>query len=518
MPVVVGCFRGGDAKHTVAQGPGVTPGVPRVGIEAPFAVIVKDRNGNPVPAGGQDLKVTVTGPHGPVDVKLVDDNSGIWKAAYTPKEVGDHIIDVKLNGQDIKDAPIKIAIKKPADPTKSYAEGPGLVRAWDNKPNVFKVHAMDEDGQRVSGEPVTVKVHPKDGKGESVPVSVKDNGDGTYDVAYNADKPGDYVVDARIRDVPIKDMPKNVTCHKGVDASRSVVEGPGVEKGFAGRVLPFVVKTFDKDGHPVKVGGADIVAKVLGPNKAPVPVDLKDNGDGTYTGSYKPVMAGDHRVMIILDNEQPLGKSPYICKVRPGASPKESFAVGRGWKEAYDALPTLFTIYAKDDAGQPVPGEKIRVVMRNATPPAEQKALDAEIAKMDEFLRNKKTQKVKQLEEERKKKQEEASKKGQEDGKAPGAVWTDPEGDVAVEVRDNGDGSYLAQYTAANPGKYEVTVTIGEDAVNIKESPKTIPVHLSKPKIVYWKHTYAAEKQELEILKKKLQDYEKILKENNLLS
>jgi len=113
-------------------------------------------------------------------------------------------------------------------------------------------------------------------------------------------------------------------------------------------------------------------------------------------------------------------------------------------------------------------------------------------------------------------KNKQKAKREQKDGKEH-KTWTDPEGDVAVEVRDNGDGSYLAQYTAAKPGKYEIHVTVTENGLHIKESPKEVPVHLSKPKVVFWKHTHAAEKEELARLKKAVQDYEKILRENNLL-
>lgn len=311
-------------------------------------------------------------------------------------------------------------------------------------------------------------------------------------------------------------MPKHVRCYKGVDPTKSVVEGPGVEGGFTGQNLPFVVKTMDKDGRPVPIGGADVVAKVLGP-KGAVPCDLKDNGDGTYSGSYKPDAPGDYRVMVLLDQDKPLGKSPYIARVRNGASAAHSFAVGRGWKEAYDCLPTLFTIYVKDEAGQPVVGDKVRVVMKRVTPPAEQKALDEEVSRMDPFLRKKKEAKVAKIEAERKQKQVEAQRKAESEGKGAGACWTDPEGDVLVEVRDNGDGSYLATYTAPLPGKFQISVTVTEAGHPIKEAPKVIPVHLSKPKIVFWKHTHAAEKEEMERLKKTLQDYEKLLKANGLL-
>jgi len=76
-------------------------------------------------------------------------------------------------------------------------------------------------------------------------------------------------------------------------------------------------------------------------------------------------------------------------------------------------------------------------------------------------------------------------------------------GDIPVEIRDNGDGTYLASYTAADPGTFEFTVTV--NGSNIKDSPKPIPVNLTKPKVVFWEHTHNAEKAEIAALKKRLE-------------
>jgi filamin len=510
-------LKGPHPDSCFAKGKGVEGGFARRPL--PFTIHSRNVGNSPVVGKwARPMDVKVTGPSGVIPCEVRDNGDGTFFGKYIAPTPGDYKVSIEVVPEPIDGAPrahIKgsvydLKVREASDPKSSYAEGPGLQRAWDNQPNKFKVFVRDEDGKPVAGEPVAVTVTPKDG-GPSAPVDIKDNGDGTYDVAYNTNKPGDYVINATLNGEPIRDMPKHVKCFKGIDPSKSVVEGPGVEKGFAGRRLPFTVKTLDKDGKLVPIGGQDVVARVLGP-KGAVPCELKDNGDGTYSGAYTPEVPGDYKVTVLLDQEKPIGKSPYTCKVKPGASPAQSFAVGRGWKEAYDALPTMFTIYVKDSEGQPVIGDKLRVVMRRVTPAAEQKALDEELAKMDDFLKQKKAGKVAKLEAERKAKQKESDAKG-----APGAVWTDPEGDVAVEIRDNGDGSYLAQYTAPHPGKYEISVTVTEDKLQIKESPKVVPVHLSRPKIVYWKHTHAAEKQEMERLKKTLQDYEKILKANGLL-
>jgi len=246
----------------------------------------------------------------------------------------------------------------------------------------------------VAGENIDVKVVPKDGKGPEVQVNCTDNGDGTYDVAYMATNPGKYVIHTTIRGSPIKDMPKEVTCYPGIDAGKSIVEGPGVTGGIVNSDLPFTIRAIDKDGHPVKVGGDEFKVDVEGPTGS-FPVQVKDNNDGTYTGSYHPTKAGNYKVMIHVNKQQkPVGKSPYIAKVRPGADPKNSFAVGRGWKEAWDCLPARFTIHAKDSEGHPCPGETVHVVMKNVTPGPQKEKYKKEIDQMDDYLKKRKMGKL----------------------------------------------------------------------------------------------------------------------------
>lgn len=273
----------------------------------------------------------------------------------------------------------------------------------------------------------------------------------------------------------------------------------------------------DKEGKPVTVGGDDYKVNVTGPDGAPVPVDLKDNGDGTYNGVYTPKKPGDYKVMINVNRQKaPVGKSPYTAKVRPGASPGQSFAVGRGWVEAYDCLPAKFTIHAKDIDGKPVPGEIVKVVMKNVTSSSQKAKLQQELATMDEYLRNRKVNKAKKLEGERKKRAEDAKREADSKGEKVPEIRIEPGGDVPVEVRDNGDGTYSAEYTAVEPGTYQIAVQVGPAAEHIKESPKTVPVHLAKPTVVFWKHTHAKNKEDLKDLRKRLQEAEALLAKHGL--
>jgi len=224
---------------------------------------------------------------------------------------------------------------------------------------------------------------------------------------------------------------------------------------------------------------------------------VKDNGDGTYSGKYRPTKPGDYQVMVQNKLKQPVGKSPYTARVRLGADPGKSFAVGRGWKEAWDCLPAKFTVHCKDAHGNPVPGEIVRIVMKNVTPPGKRQEIEKELGKMDDYLRKRKLDKVAKVQAEMKKAAFDAKREAESKGQRVPDVRIEEGSDVPVEVRDNGDGTYLAQYVATTPGVYKMHVTVGESRGHIKESPKDIPVHVSRPKVVFWKHTHDQQKKRL---------------------
>merc|ERR1712228_280816 len=104
------------------------------------------------------------------------------------------------------------------------------------------------------------------------------------------------VLDVTIAEESIQEMPRNLQVLPGIDAANTEVTGPGVESGNPGRSLPFTIQAKDKHGNNVPVGGDDFKATVKDPRGRKVPCDIKDNGDGTYSGTYKPMVPGDFTV------------------------------------------------------------------------------------------------------------------------------------------------------------------------------------------------------------------------------
>lgn len=92
------------------------------------------------------------------------------------------------------------------------------------------------------------------------------------------------------------------------------IHGPGVEKDGLTTSTPsaeFVVDTRESEAS-----AREIEVAVIGPDKVPVPVNVLDNGDGTYKCSYEPKDVGKYTVNVYY-NEKPAGESPYSVVVSP---------------------------------------------------------------------------------------------------------------------------------------------------------------------------------------------------------
>jgi len=195
---------------------------------------------------------------------------------YSPDNEGDYKIDVTLFGEPIKDNPFHAKIKRAPNASKSWVEGPGLKRAYDNKPANFTVHAVDDVGHPVSGDDCQVRIVP-DGGGQPIPVNVKDNGDGTYNVDYAPSKAGKYTIHVQLDGQDVKGTPCSLTVREGADASKT---------GHANFKVTIVSR--NKNGELKTEGGDEFECQVIGPEEiGEVPCKTKDNGDGSYTAEYQ---------------------------------------------------------------------------------------------------------------------------------------------------------------------------------------------------------------------------------------
>jgi len=257
------------AGLSYAEGPGLEGG--QQYKEGVFTIHAVDVDGNPRADGGDPFKVEIGGVE-KVEPSITDNKNGTYTVKYTPKKHGDHSITVTLHGEHIKDSPFNVHIKPAPNAANSWAEGPGLVEAWDNEPAHFTIHAVDEDGnpRKDGGDVFDVKIS---GTSPVTPVIV-DNGDGTYAVTYEPQEPGDYKIDVKLEGDNIKDSPFKVKVKEGTDIDNS---GWGI--------FSFTLQSRDKRGKEKTFGGDKFEVNIKGPD-AEVEVQTADNSDGTYTAIY----------------------------------------------------------------------------------------------------------------------------------------------------------------------------------------------------------------------------------------
>jgi len=135
-----------------------------------------------------------------------------------------------------------------------------------------------------------------------VQAKIKDNGDGTYHVAYAPQDAGPHDIAVTLDDVPIKGSTFHVDIKPGAWARNTFI------KDFS-----FVVQTRDKRDKDLTEGGQNVAVEIKGP-RGPVQVDLKDIRDGTYKAVYVIRDKGEYKLNVTVDGTSVKG-SPFVQTV-----------------------------------------------------------------------------------------------------------------------------------------------------------------------------------------------------------
>eukprot|EP01089_Gocevia_fonbrunei_P013346 TRINITY_DN340_c0_g1_i5.p1 TRINITY_DN340_c0_g1~~TRINITY_DN340_c0_g1_i5.p1 ORF type:complete len:1157 (-),score=418.97 TRINITY_DN340_c0_g1_i5:34-3504(-) len=409
-----------NAGNSWAEGPGLEKG--QQNHEAVFTIHAVGPDGSEVKSGGDPFLVTISGPEN-IEVTPKDNNDGTYTVSYVPRKYGNYNIGVTLHGSPIKDAPFSVPIKSAPDAGKSWAEGPGLEGAFPNEPAKFTIHAVDGDGKprNDGGDQFDVVVKGPNGP---VPVTVTDNGDGTYDVTYDPSAPGDYDVDVTYEGDHIKDAPFKVSCEKRpADAANTYAHGPGLEPGNeTNQPLKFEIVTKNVHDEPLDFGGNKFDVQVAGPDSN-VPVQVVDNNDGTYDVTYEVSKPGDYVVSVKLDGKDIKNTPAKVSIAGPAAD--NSYATGPGVEGAVAREPAPFRITAVDGNGNPL-----------------KTGNDPFVAKV-----------------------------------------TGPEAVGDVPLTDNGDGTYDGVYQVNTPGEYTVDITL--DGKPIKDAPFKVLIENARASLSY---------------------------------
>jgi len=294
-------------SRSYAEGPGLKGGN-KAGEKATFTIFSVGPDGQKRRTGGDLFEVHVEAPdYSLVPADLRDNGDGTYTVTYNPTDPGKYHIDVILRNKSkplyydhVKNSPIDVMIDAGTDAASSIAYGPGLEPGnLDTFPANFTIEARDKQGRKMpeGGDPFEVQVM---GPSGPVPATVKDNGDGTYAVQYEPTDAGVHDIQVTLDGVPIKGSTFHVDIKPGAWPGNTSIDS-----------YSFTIVTRDRRNRPKKEGGEKVAVQI---NRGAVPVQLKDNNDGTYTATYQLQGTGQYQVNVTLNGKDIKG-SPFIQTV-----------------------------------------------------------------------------------------------------------------------------------------------------------------------------------------------------------
>lgn len=185
--------------------------------------------------------------------------------------------------------------------------------------------------------------------------------------------------------------------------------------------------------------------KVLDSNSNPIPVNIKDNRNGTFTPQYTPRSGKKHTIQINYGGVAVPG-SPFKVHVSQPLRPEKVEIFGNGVEDGVKAnKPTHFSV----DCREAGPGTYFYFILISALLIQYYDSFCSRLGSIDLKLR---------------------SDKGVE---------------VPLQVADNEDGTYLVDYVAPSPGNYTLNCLYG--GAQVPQTPMNINVSanvdLSKIKV-----------------------------------
>ncbi|OAD53470.1 Filamin-C [Eufriesea mexicana] len=267
----------------------------------------------------------------------------VSKAGQAPLEVivqDAHGRDVPVrlddNHDDTKHSPYRVKVEAPLNPAMISAFGPGLEKGVkSNTPTHFNVDCREAG-------PGELRATILNSKGREIPLSLTDNHDGTYTVAYIVPEPGYYQIHFTYGGLKVPQCPLTVHVQPHVDVSKFKVDGLA-RTAPVNSLQQFRVITQDAGK------AADLQVSITAPSGNRVKAHVVPTHDG-YLVNFTPTELGEYLLGISFGGE-PISNQPYRLTSVHGSDPGKVRASGPGLSHGIVNKPAEFVIDTRG-AGQ----------------------------------------------------------------------------------------------------------------------------------------------------------------------
>ena len=277
------------AQKLVATGPGITGD--SAGKETSF--IVRGR----IPEWATlSCKVTKQGNEADVPTKHHTTSAKAMSYQYTPEEGGKYRVEVKLNDEHIKGSPFNVQHQAPSDADRCTVDGVGMDKGRVGEKVSFSVNCAD-------GGPGELEVEVNSPSGSYVPVDTQESSPRNYNVWFTPKEPGPHNINIRWGGNHVAGSPFTTQI---TDPKKCSASGAGLNMAKINTPVTFAVKTD-------KAGQGDLDLKVSAPNGESIPIDTKEEVRGNYTCTWVPKVEGMHKIDILYGGA-PISGSPFMAE------------------------------------------------------------------------------------------------------------------------------------------------------------------------------------------------------------
>ncbi|XP_048520685.1 filamin-A [Dendroctonus ponderosae] len=217
--------------------------------------------------------------------------TGNFEVAFTPLDVGDHSVEVRLPSGHIEGSPFLV---KAYDASRVTVTD--IMDGVVGKPVSFSINASQAGAGNLE---IIVAVG-----GRNVPNFVQSEGNARFKVNFKPTEAAIHTLSVRFNGQPVPGSPFSCKVQPGNIQPRVPVSGSGIE--LASVSVPAEIQI---EG----VTGAVPQVIVTAPTGKIIPVKLSTIGD-VYTAHFIPDMVGRHSVAILINDQHVIG-SPFSCNV-----------------------------------------------------------------------------------------------------------------------------------------------------------------------------------------------------------
>ncbi|XP_067288443.1 filamin-B isoform X2 [Pseudorasbora parva] len=256
--------------------------------------------------------------------------------SFIPREVGEHLVSIKKNGQHVPNSPITIMVVQSeiGDASRVKVFGQGLVEGHTFEMSDFVVDTREAG---YGGLALSIEGPSK------VDIQTEDMEDGTCGVSYCPSEPGTYIVSIRFAEEHVPGSPFSVKVTGEGRIRESITRRQkAASVASVGSVCDLNLKIPEIDIH-------DVSAQVTSPSGATEAAEMVAVGNHTYCVRFVPHEMGIHTVSVKYRGQHVPG-SPFQFTVGPlgeGGAHKVR-AGGPGLEKADAGVPAEFNVWTRE--------------------------------------------------------------------------------------------------------------------------------------------------------------------------